>query len=80
MVPSLAQVSMESAKKQVEAALGDKKALGFQGGDGEQTYTPETSGVENDGKKTSNYMGTYRYMEVTWFFGIFTMRIWFSTS
>jgi hypothetical protein len=56
---------MESAKKQVEAALGDKKALGFQGGDGEQTYTPETSGVENDGKKTSNYMGTYRYMEVT---------------
>ena len=49
MVPSLAQVSMESAKKQVEAALGDKKALGLQGGDGEQRYTPE-NGVENDGK------------------------------
>jgi hypothetical protein len=48
---------MESAKKQVEAALGDKKALGFQGGDGEQTYTPETSGVENDGKKNIQLHG-----------------------
>lgn len=46
---------MESAKKQVEAALGDKKALGQRG-------KLALKMMEN----TSIYMGNHGNMEVTW--------------